>query len=174
MVDFDKIFQNMEAKARDIPPADYVDDKDAIFTEKDLTDMHCNAIAKIVRWLFIKNRIGESKYSELHRAFANREGMREDRASSDRGNTRKGLRKPELSWKFLVEHVLPLLNLQLVDLILKVEDKDGKIKEVSLNESDKVPKNFDKELDDAKEITINTKDSMNNRVTLDSKETNKV
>ena len=174
MVDFDKIFQDIHAKTVDTPPDDYVDSNDAIFTPEQLMDIHCNAISRIIRWLFIKNRIGKAKYTELHKAFANREGMREDVAGSDRGNTRKGLYKDKLSWKFLTEHILPLLNLQVVDLILKVEDKDGKLHEISLSESSRIPKDFDKTLDSAKQIVVNTTDAMGNRVALDSKETEKV
>jgi len=171
MVDFDKLFENIQATAQELPPADYSDAKDAIFTSKDL--VNCNEIARIVRWLFIKNKIGESKYTELHKAYSNRENLREDRAGSDRGNTRKGLKKPDLSWKFLTGHILPLLNLQLVDLIIKVKDKDGKVVDISLNSSDQIPKDFNKTLDSADRVIINTKDAIGRSVTLDSKEAEK-
>lgn len=147
---------------------------DPLFTVSDIAKAE-NELAKIVRYWFVTNNIGQSKFNELHRKYSQEHGIRSSDADRDRGNMRKSLLKEKITWDFLVSHLMPVLGLTLDHINLSfINAKTGEVVPISsLDANAKVSEQFPDDRPDIKAIIIKARDHQGNRVSLASPETEK-
>ena len=147
---------------------------DPLFTVSDIAKAE-NELAKIVRYWFVTNNIGQSKFNELHRRYSQEHGIRSSDADRDRGNMRKSLLKEKITWDFLVSHLMPVLGLTLDHINLSfINSKTGEVVPISsLDANAKVSEQFPDDRPDIKAIILKARDHQGNKVTLASPTTEK-
>lgn len=150
---------------------------DPLFKVTDIAEAE-NDLAKLVRYWFVVNGIGQSKFNELHRKYSQEHGIRSSAADRDRGNMRKSLLKERITWDFLVSHLMPVLGLTLDHVVVSfVDTKTGELVNISsLDANEKVSAEFPETKEQGKklkEILIKARDAHNNQVLLRNPEKEK-
>ena len=111
--------------------------------------------------------MGFKKYNELYDKYVAEFGIDPVKANRDRGNYRKTLRQPSMTYKFFTNVIMNLLGYSVVELELKVKDKDGKLITLSsLTAEDEIPRNLDDQLSKVDQILMNVKTNKGEDVEL--------
>lgn len=153
MDDLEKLLQQIPAEEAKLIGTNEPYD-DPFFTEKDLdVDDH---ITRLTRFLFIMNKIGLRKYNDLYNKFVKKYNIDPETANRNRGNHRKTIRSSGITYKFLANVIMPLLDYSIIDITLTVRDADGKTSKISsLKAEDLIPKHFNNMLDQADRVSMN-------------------
>ena len=139
---------------------------DPIFTKEDLATAK-DKLTLLARYLLIQEKVGFKKYNELYDKYVAEFGIDPVKANRDRGNYRKTLRQPSMTYKFFTNVIMNLLGYSVVELELKVKDKDGKLITLSsLTAEDEIPRNLDDQLSKVDQILMNVKTNKGEDVEL--------
>lgn len=147
---------------------------DPLFTVGDIAKAE-NELAKIVRYWFVVNNIGQAKFNELHRKYSQDHGIRSSDADRDRGNMRKSLLKEKITWDFLVSHLMPVLGLTLdhIDLAF-INSSTGEVVPISsMDANAKVSQAFPDDRSNINAIILKARNHAGQMVTMASPEEKK-
>ena len=76
---------------------------DPIFTKEDLATAK-DKLTLLARYLLIQEKVGFKKYNELYDKYVAEFGIDPVKANRDRGNYRKTLRQPSMTYKFFTNN----------------------------------------------------------------------
>ena len=97
---------------------------DPIFTKHDLYTTY-QPLARIMRLIFIEDRITKAKFDALHRQKLQESFMPTNQISYSKNNMIRTLTQPDITWNFF-DKVMPVIGYNIIDVAITIQREDTK------------------------------------------------